>query len=229
MNYIWELAIKAKEQKLDEDEIFYRFGQPFSAYMELSFENMNQKDVIFDVEINPYYRFHNIFKYLFDPNIKENEQIVEVIHDLTIQHLKNIDVYMGMNKKEYYIDFVIRDLYDGYFGEYVRKKIDIFTRAEQKIVANNVLNLYLMVESIFLLKNTINKIFTNTYIFSNAAEKDEIIFFLRTKKTTEKEEKLELIKYLFLPFKCDVLIYWEHIFGIFGVDELMKIDSIMNY
>lgn len=229
MNYIWELSIKAKNINIDEDNIFYKFGRPFSAYMELSFENMNQNDILHEVEINPYYRYYRIFKNLFNPNINENTELIEITHDLAIHHLKDIDVLMGMSKREYYIKFIIDDMKNGLFGQCIKDKIGFFSKEEQKILGNNILNLFLTGEGIYLLKNTMRKIFTNTYIFSNASEKDEIVFFLRTERTKEREEKLELIKYLFLPFKCIVEVYWEHIFGIIGIDELMKIDKIMNY
>ncbi|MCL2593226.1 MAG: hypothetical protein FWD82_07650 [Defluviitaleaceae bacterium] len=231
MNYIWELAIKAITQNIDPDTIFYKYGRPFSGYMELSFFEMNETNVLNEVEINPFYRYYRVFKELFEPNVLliENEEMIDVIHDLTIHHLKDIDVLMGMNKREYQIHFIIKDMYAGYFGEYIKENIDVFTREEQKIVANNLLKLHETAECIYLLKETIRKIFKNAYIFSNAEEKDEIVFFLRTDETQEKMTKIEIIKYLFLPFKASILVYWQNIFGVFGVDELMKIGEIMNY
>jgi hypothetical protein len=229
MNYLWEVAIKAKQQNIDTDEIFYKYGQPFSGYMELSFEDINETKVLSEVEINPFYRFYRIFKYLFDPDTIEDEQVIEVIHDLIIHHLIDVDVYMGMNKREYHIKFTIEDMKKGYFGEFVKERISLFTMSEQKILANNVLNLYKAGESIYLLKDTVKKIFVNSYIFSNAEEKDEIFFYLRTNETKKKEEKLNVIKYLFLPFKCTVDVYWEFFIGIIDVEELMLIDEIVIY
>lgn len=229
MNYIWELAINAIQKGIHPYDIFYTIGQPFSAYMELSMEYMNEKEIPKQVEINPFYRYFDIFKELFEPNLNENSEIIEVCHDLAIHHLKDIDVLMGMNKREYYIHFMIKDLKQGYFGEYIKQKINVFTSEENKILANNLLRLYETGEGIYLLRDTIKKIFTNTYIFSNAKEKDEMIFYLRTKKTEEKAQKLEVIKYLFLPFKCTVEVYWEKIFGVIGVDDLMKIEHMINY
>ncbi len=105
----------------------------------------------------------------------------------------------------------------------------MFTAEEKKTLANNLLRLYETGEGVYLLRDTVRRIFTSTYIFSNAEERDEIIFYLRTKQTEQKEQKLEVIKYLFLPFKCTVEVYWENIFGVIGVDDLMKIEHIMNY
>lgn len=229
MNYIWELAIKAKRQGIDVNEIFFRKGDCFSAYLELSFESINETSISKEVEINPYYRYYSIFKELFHPDMEENPQIALVIHNMVVQHLINVDVCMGLSRKEYYMHFLIRDMNEGYFGKYVKDKLKSFTNEEQMILANNILDLYITGESIYLLKDTVRKIFTSTYIFSNAEEKDEIIFFLRTARTEKKEDKLSVIKYIFLSFKYTVEIYWEQMFGIIGVDELMKIDEIVNY
>ena len=118
MNYIWELAIKALEQGIEPIDIYYKFGRPFSGYMELSFNELNETNVLPVIEINPYYRYYSIFKELFEPNVTENPEIIEVVHDLAIHHLSDIDVLQGMNKREYHIRFVVSDLNNGVFGAY---------------------------------------------------------------------------------------------------------------
>ncbi len=132
MNYIWELAINAIQKGIEEDSIFYTIGRPFSGYMELSMDCINETEIPQQVEINPYYRYFDIFKRLFEPNLNENQEIIEVCHDLAIHHLKDIDVLMGMNKREYYIQFMIRDLENGYFGKYIKEKINVFSAKEKK-------------------------------------------------------------------------------------------------
>jgi len=197
--------------------------------MELSFVDINETKPLTEVEINPYYRYYAIFKELLEPNLGENEEIIQAMLDTTVHHLKDIDVLMGMCRREYYIRFVIRDMHAGYFGHYIQKNISVLTHEEQKIVSNNILTLFETAECIHLLKETIKRVFTNAYVFSNAEEKDEIVFFLRTDETDEKWAKIEVIKYLFLPFKCNILIYWEQIFGVIGVPEMMKMGEILNY
>ena len=229
MNYIWELAINAITNDIDPDSIFFYYGNPFSGYMELSFPEMNETGVPLEVEINPFYRYYRIFRELFEPNANENPEMIEVIHDITIHHLKDIDVLMGMNKREYHIEFVIEDMEKGLFGDFAKDRIGIFSRLEQKTIANNLLRLYETSECVYLLKDTINQIFKKSYVFSNAKEKDEIILFLRTKQTKEKREMVRLITHLFLPFKYGVEIYWENIFGIIGVDEFMIMDKMLIY
>lgn len=229
MNYTWELAVRAKEQGMDLADVHFLKAEEFSPYMELSFPDMNQREIGTAVEINPFYRYYSIFKELFHPDMEENPQIVQVLFDLAIHHLADIDVMMGMNRQEYYTQFMIRDLQNGYFGAYITKRIGVFNPMEMQILANNVLELYSTGEGIYLLKKTMAQIFTSTYIFSNAKERDEIIFFLRIPYSLEKEMKISVMKYLFLPFKCNVEVYWERIFGVMGVDDLMKIGQMVLY
>ena len=229
MDYIWELTIRAMEKGIDPADIRYRFGRPFSGYMELSFPEINETGFPPEVEINPYYRYYSVFKELFEPNNTENPEIIDAIHDLAIHHLADIDVLMGMNKREYLIRFVVKDLNDGVFGEYIRRKIHVCTLPEQQIIANNLLSLYTAGECIHLLKDTVSRIFPRAYIFSNADDKDEIVLFLQTKETKQKAEKIEVIKYLFMPFKCKVEVYWENMFGIIDTPVFMRIGDFLNY
>jgi len=317
MNYIWELAIQAKRIGSDPDNIVFIFDDDFSAYMELSFQDMNETGIPFTVAINPYYRYYEVFKELlnpdlslddnefremlldldfirnnlpeevfkslFYPNVPKDEReykellandefmrshvieelrekyladerhgqrylrdekinklryrdlksdspmIIGTAFDIIAHHLVDIDVHMGMNKREYYINFIINDMHQGYFGSNVKKHISVFTRDEQVIIANNLIALYTIGEEIHLLRDSVSRIFKGSYIFSNAEERDEVVFFLRTAKTDEKEEKMALLQYLFLPFKCDCEIYWEKIFGILDVPELMIMGNMMQY
>jgi hypothetical protein len=223
------LYIKARQTGVATDDIFFKYGKPFSPYMELSFENMNEHEVLREVEINPFYRLFDIFKNLFDPNFIEDETVIEILHDIMIHHISDIDILMGLNKKDYYIYFIIEDMKAGLFGKYIRDNVKTFNPEELRIIANNILNLYMTGENVYLLKETIKCIFKNVYIFTNSTEKDEVIFFMRTPKTDENLEKLEIIKYIFLPFKYDVDVYWEQFFGVIGVENLMAIDTFLIY
>jgi len=228
MNYIWELSIRALNKGIDPDLITYICQDNFSPYMELSFPDINESDTPLLVEINPYYRYHSIFKLLLDPDL-EFRDIIDMLLDLTIHHLCDIDVHMGMNRREYHINFIINDLKRGYYGHYIQDNLSIFEQNELVIVANCLIALHMMGEGVFLLKESVRQIFKGSYIFSNAEERDEIVFYLKTNKTDAKEQKIELLQYLFAPFKCTCEIYWERIFGILDVPEMMVSGEMMLY
>jgi hypothetical protein len=232
LNYIWEVAVRAKQQNIDEESIVYKPGREFSAYMELSFEYINESNVLSEIEINPYYRFYKIFKKLLHPDfVKEvnDSSIVEVLHDMSIHHLIDIDLFIGMSRREYYISFIVKDLEAGYMGEFIKNNIYLFDLNEKKILANNLLNLYSSGECIHFFKETVRNIFKNCYIFSNAQEKDEVLIYLRSNETDDNEDRLVVIEKLFMPFKYNVLVYWRNFVGIIDIPELMIIDEMLIY
>jgi len=54
------MMIRAKEKGIDEADVFFKYGKPFSGYMELSFEDMNETDILHEIEINPFYRYYSM-------------------------------------------------------------------------------------------------------------------------------------------------------------------------
>lgn len=229
MNFGWQLQIRAMEANVTPKKIFYKKGEPFSPYSEISFECLNNNEIQGEVEINPYYRFYNIFYKLLDVNFEENKELVEVLFDHMYHHLLDIDMFQGMNRREFYITFIIRNIEQGYFGKELKENFSIFSKKEKRYIANGIMSLYETSECIFILKKVTKEVFTKAYIFSNTDNKDEVVFYLRVKETQVNHKKIEFIKYLFLPYKYNVEIFWEYIFGIIGEDEFMKNDEIVIY
>ncbi|GCD08524.1 hypothetical protein [Clostridium tagluense] len=73
----------------------------YSPYMEIAFTDLNTSSLPEDntIEINPYYRFQNIFKELLDVNFNESKQLVETLFDIVIHFLAEIDFTKGLCKK----------------------------------------------------------------------------------------------------------------------------------
>lgn len=229
MNYIWDLLIQAEQEGLSKKDIFFKAASVYSPYMELSPIDLNIKKVEQKVEINPYYRFHLIFRDLFDANNDEALELRHTLLDIVVHLLAEIDLIQGMSKREYYIKFVLRDLEAGIFGEAVKKGIQLFDRKEKEIIAANILLLYETGEAVYLLKDTMRKIFKKSIIYANCEEKDELLFYIGQKENEKVRAKIELIKDLFLPVRFHTYIYWEYHFGIFEVEKTMKLDQIALY
>lgn len=229
MNLGWQLQIKAIEENKNSKEIFYKKGEPFCPYSEIAPEDINNTEVTDIVEVNPYYRFYGIFKELFDVNLEISQEVKNVLFDHIYHHLLDIDMFQGMNKREFYISFIIQNIEDGLFSEKLQKNIAIFSKKEKRYLANGILATYETAECIFILKKVTKEIFKRAYIFSNTDNKDEVVFFIREKETEVNQQKLELIKYLFLPYKYNVEVFWENIFGVIGEDEFMKNNHIVIY
>lgn len=228
MNYIWDLIIKAKNLKIPKGNIKFSPASKYSPYMELSNENLNFSEIDKNVEINPYYRFYEIFKDMFNINNHEDVELRNTLFDILIHFLTDIDINQGMNKKEYYSKFILKDIYNNLFGTSIKEKINLLEHEEKIMLIDNILKLYSTGQALYLLKDTLRKLFKNSILYTSE-EKDELIFYMGEEKTEINEEKLKLIKEIFMPIKFNTEIYWGNHFGIIGIDESMRIDEIALY
>jgi len=229
MNYLWDLVIKAKKMGIAKKDLYFLLAKVYSPYMELSNENLNGKTVEQNVEVNPYYRFYEIFKDLFAPDDFDDLELRKVFFDLVLHFLTDLDLRQGMNKEKFYVKFILDDLLAGMFGKINQAKLQFFDEAEQVIIAENLMKLYVTGEMFYLLKNTLRKIFPNSTIYANYETNDELLFFLDYERNQVNESKLQLIQEFFLPLRFRMEIYWKQHFGIIGIDETMKMDFLVLY
>ncbi|TYQ16929.1 UNVERIFIED_CONTAM: hypothetical protein Cloal_3510 [Acetivibrio alkalicellulosi] len=229
MNYAWDMIIIARQLGIDLKKINFVVAKSYSPYMELSNTEINSQDIEGDVEVNPYYRFYEIFKNMFNVNDTENMEFKKYLFDVTMHFLTKIDTFEGMNKKEYYKRFILTDIDNEMFGGKLKEKLKLFSVNEQDVLAHNIIRLYITGEMLYLFKDTIRKIFKNSIVYVNYEAKDELLFYISHKKTTINEAKIELIKEVFLPIKFRTEIYWNQHFGIIDVEETMEIDNLALY
>ncbi|AMA73485.1 MULTISPECIES: hypothetical protein [Aneurinibacillus] len=229
MNYIWDLIIKAEQSGIEKQYIRFVPAKVYSPYMELSNELINTRVIEQKVEINPYYRFYDIFRDLFDANNNDDIELRDTLFDIIIHFLADIDLIQGMNKREYYIKFVLRDIERGLLGNSVREKIRRFNREEREVLAHNILRLYETGEALYLFRDTMRKIFKSCIIYANCEEKDELLIYIGQEENETTQAKLELIQEIFLPVRFHTEIYWKNHFGIIGVAETMRMDNIALY
>lgn len=142
MNYVWDLLMRAREQELDVNSFRFVPAVSYSPYMELSLTELNTSELEQVVEINPYYRFYSIFRDLFPPDAEEYLELRESLFDIMIHFLAETDLYQGMNRREYHIRFVQRDIGNGIFGPKVRESFAQLNRDEQDAIAEGLLRLY---------------------------------------------------------------------------------------
>jgi len=229
MRYIWELLIQAKAQGIDPQQIVYLIPKQFSPYLEVNFENLNQAELPTEIEVNPYYRFNEIFKDYFHPENTEDVSIRQVLFDLILHYLADIDIYRGMTKREYQIQFVLKDIENGLFGVEAKDCLTCLTFTERKLVGNYLLQLYHMQEEIYLFEEAVKQWFNHATVYANTRESDKIFLYLAEKESVNLLKKIKLLSILFLPFKYELEIYWQYLFGIIAVDETMGIDQMVIY
>ncbi|HBF38183.1 MAG TPA: iron-dependent peroxidase [Firmicutes bacterium] len=229
MNYVWDWVIRAAENGMPRKDLRFTVAEVYSPYMELSPENINNTDAGALVEMNPYYRYDEIFRDLFQPDNDEDQELRKTLFDITVHFLVDIDLQQGMNKTEYYYRFILRDIRNGLFGPAARKNIALFSHRQQQIIAFNLYRLYHTGQALYLLENTMSHIFPESLVYANYEVKNEVILFLNYEKTGLLETKLAAILELFLPLQFRTEIYWAYHFGIIGNPEAMQNDKIAMY
>lgn len=229
MNYIWDYIVEAEKQGIDKKELTFIPAVNYSPYMELSPVVLNSTYVSKNVEVNPYYRFCDIFKELFHPDTAVDEEFRNVLFDMVIHLLAEIDLKQGLNKREYYIRFVMKELEQGLLGMHIQRLISLLDKEEKEIIVNNILKLYQTNEALYLYIDTMKKIFKKSIIYIKAEEKEELLLYVGAKKTETSQQKVQLIQEFFLPIQFHVKIFWDYHFGMIDVDETMRINKIAIY
>ncbi|MFJ8462013.1 MULTISPECIES: iron-dependent peroxidase [Lysinibacillus] len=229
MNYIWDLLIKAEDEGLSKKDIYFNLAKTYSPYMELSPQLLNAQYVEQHVEVNPYYRYFEIFNNLFHPDNTTNIEFRDYLFDIALHFLAEIDRMQGMNKREFFIRFILKEIEANVFGNLVRDNIHAFTKKEQEIVVLNMLRLYQTGEEIYLLKDTLKRLFKHCIIYVKSEEQDELLLYIPQKQTEQNQRKVQLVQEIFLPIGFHIEVYWQYHFGIMDAEETMKLDRIVLY
>ncbi|NLL06824.1 MAG: iron-dependent peroxidase [Clostridiaceae bacterium] len=229
MNYARDIIISLRQNGREEKELKFVVAKSYSPYMELSDAYINFDKVEEEIEVNPYYRYYEVFKDLFNVNNEEDVELRETFFDIVMHFIANGDAMSGMTKQEYYLRFVIDDISKGILGDRIKEKFEVFNYNEKIIIAENVVKMYKTGQTLYLLKDTVRRIFVNTTIYANYETSDELLFYMPYVRTEINEAKMDFIKEFFLPIRFRTEIYWEEHFGVIEEDETMKIDSIAIY
>ncbi|WP_336046486.1 iron-dependent peroxidase [Solibacillus ferritrahens] len=231
MNYIWELLIKAEKQGIPKKEIHFTQAQNFSPYMELSAPIINTQLIEHEhpIEANLYYRYFEIFKEIFHPDCEINEEIKEYLVDIVIHFLAEIDRMQGMNKREYYIRFLSREILGNVFGKHMSDIFFTLSKVEQELILFNILRLYRTGETLYLLKDTLKRLFKNCTIYTKSEKADEVLLYIGKEENIIDQGKIQFVQTLFLPIGFNLEVYWKNHFGIIDAEETMQIDRIALY
>lgn len=231
MTYIWELLLKMQQKKENADSLIFKPAEEYSPYMELAFVDLNKTQVEEGeiIELNPYYRYHEIFKNLFLKDNKGEEELREVLFDILLHHLFQIDKYMGMNRIEFYKKFIQQDVQDGQWGQQVKELWKGLEEQEQAEMAMALLKLHQLGQSTALMREIAKKIFPNCYLYHHSYQKNEILLYAGSEKNKKNAVKVQLLERLFLPLDYSMQVYWKNHFGIIDIDETMYLDQIELY
>jgi len=228
MNYLWEAMIQVKKQGLEASKIRFSMAKIFSAYMEIAnpFMNQEQLECGQEIEVNPYYRFYDIFKDLYKPEAELGAQFRENSTNLILHQLAENDAISGMTKEEYYKKLLMKDLEEEVYGVTAKKAMEAFNIEEQQIILRGLLRQYQTGGSLDLFREMMKKLIPYSIVYRNNQETCEILIYISRKREEKLEGKINFLIEMFIDLLGKVEVYYEYHFGIFGIDETMVIDEI---
>ncbi len=228
MNYLWEIMLQAKEQGIEADKISFKAARKYSPYMELSeeFLNVTKIEEPYTVEINPYYRFQQIFKNMFHPDLQDYPSLRNGLFQLLIHQLSENDLKMGMTKEEYYKKLLGSAVTEGIYGREAAQAFALFEQKEKEILLQGMLILYRAGESIALFRQVICALIANCIVYNSNDDPYEILLFIGKKESESLKRKVAFIINQFAGIRYHIDIYYEYHFGIIGIEETMEIGEI---
>lgn len=228
MNYLWECMLQIMQQEIPEEKIQFQIAKEYSPYMELSLPYLNQgniKDRIV-IEVNPYYRFYDIFKNLYEPNLTDFKQLRKSLTNLIFHSLSQSDSLSGMTRMEYLKKLLYQDIKISVYGDFYKSSISYFTRNERELILSGIIRQQQIGSSLDIFKNIATALISNIIIYHNNDNAHEILIFIGQKKNNELEVKMTFLIRMFLEIQYKLELYYEYHFGIIGVEETMVIDEM---
>ena len=230
MNFIWDIALRAKESGIKEEELFFEQAEDYSPYYEQSFSVINQ-DVVRKkrIEINALYRFCDIFRDLLKEEVDDFEEFQRYLFDCAIHVLLYTDLKHGISKRELYIRKFMEEIAGGNFGEEVARNFNCIKSHQQNRMTTLVFAQQQTGSSLVLFRKAVLVLYPNAMLYQVKAEKQKLLLYVDDRKTERKERALRFVLEMFLPLSYQVRVFWKYHFGVIGVDKTMKINEIEIY
>lgn len=230
MNYLWEAIVRARMQEIPETCIVFRKAGIYSPYMEISCPCMNQADIEKEehvvLEVNPYYRFFDIFKELYHPQMTEYGQLRESLTNLIFHQLAESDAVSGMTKEEYYKKLLYHDFFSHLFGEIMMEEMKLFNREEREIILSGLLRQYQTGSSFDIFKDMMEELIPDNIVYRKHDNFEEIMVFIGQRQEKKIEGKMDFLIQMFVDIPYHVELYYEYHFGIIGIEGTMEIEEI---
>lgn len=230
MNYIWETMLKSDQCGLPREKLHFVPAKVGSPYMEVIQENMNNDTMDGSlVEINPLYRFSSVFSSIFDHNLEDYSQTRTIFFNVGMHYIANLDLRQGLDAQEYEIFFLLNDILYSVYGNDAREAIRSFEKGKLRQLLRLILKLYQCGSSIYLFKEVMRYLYPDSLVYASNDEVRQLLVYIGKEDTDVERRKMEFLQNMFLPINYQIFLFWEHHFGIIGVDETMKLDEMVLF
>lgn len=230
MNFLWDIALRAKQQGISEMELFFCQAKEYSPFYEQSFPCLNESRIQSDIiELNLLYRFADIFQELLAVEEEETAQFQKYFIDAALHLILHTDLHHGLTKRDVYIHRLLEELEDGTFWRKASDEFRVIPIEKRNRIATLVFNQIQTGSSLMTFRRALLVLFPDAILYQIRAERKKLLLYLSENKSEDGERMLLFIQDMFLPVSYDLRVFWKYHFGIVGVDDAMHIDEIALY
>lgn len=217
------------EEGKNPNTIHFTCAQNYSAYLELAktYLNDDRTEEGDTIEINPYFRYHEIFKNLFVKN--ENIELKQVFMDILLHISFQIERYGGMDHSAFYAVYMEEACRRGRFGKKAEEVWRELHAEEKRSIARGLVELYFSGDMLNIIKEKVKEFFPKSHVYLHKSQGKELLVYTAVEKSMEHIKKVEILKDLFLPMDFGIQIYWKNHFGIIDIDETMVLNQLELY
>ena len=228
MQYIWEVVLAAEKNGISEADLQYEVPEVRSPYLEVSFYDLNTQTVEQTaVEVNPFYRFFDIFSGVLDINQKEYGKTKEIFVDAVFHYLALTDLRMGMSRKDYYFKFLVEELESGQFGRKAKAAIQLFSSYEKKYIVLALMDVISSRNYREIFKWLFQEIYQDSIIYKSMDCANELYIYVGSAETQEERKRVQFLLDTFLPIGVRTEVFYQEHFGILEVEETMILDKVL--
>lgn len=228
MQYIWEVVLAAEKNGIRETDLEYRQAETWSPYLEVSFCDLNADTIEQNVvEVNPFYRFFDIFDGILDINQRDYGKTREIFLDAVFHYLAHTDLRMGMSKEDYYLRFLAGEFEKGQLGRSAKMAFETFSVNEKKYVMLALMDVTNTKNYLEIFKSLFRKIYRDSMIYVGMDSANELYIYVGREETPEERRKVQFLLDTFLPIGVRTEIFYAEHFGILDVEETMVLDTIL--
>lgn len=235
MNFLWDMALRAKEQGFQEEELFFKQAEEYSPFFEQSFACVNETKVTSSViESNLLYRFADIFQdILMQENSgltkEEQSQFGAYLIDAALHVILYIDLRHGLTKREVYIREIEKELRKGTFFSGLSEDFRRIEGEKRHRLASLALAQMETGSSLLLFRRALLVLYPNALLYQIKKEEKKLLLYIKKKENETEKGKLRFVEEMFLPVGYDLRVFWHHHFGIIGVEGAMQMDETALY
>lgn len=226
MNYIWDILLRAREQGFADSDIFFCQAKDCSPWYEQSFSCLNETQITDpQVEINTLYRFSSIFQELLHEQTRP--QLRQYLLDSAVHILADRELLSGLSSQDFYVQKLMLEFRSGTLGECLARICNVFTHDEQRKLASLLLLQYQVGSALSIFQKAVTQFYPDCLVYQAKDEPEEILLYLGL--PSSEGPRIHALQELFLPMRYQLRVFWEHHFGVIGVDATMHTGNIELY